>query len=310
MKKEELYFRSSAGTCNIRTVLYLPEEEPKAILQIAHGMDEFIDRYEDFASFLCGKGFLVAGNDFLGHGASINTEEDWGYFAEKDGNGCLLKDMASVTKLVKQCYPNKPYFLLGHSMGSFYARQYICDYPDNVEGAIIMGTGMQPKAVVKAGMAVCKTLALFKGWHYRSGFVNKMATGSYNRQFEPARTRADWLTKDKKIVDWYIKEPRCSFLFTLNGYYSMFQGILRLHDKKLLAQMNKELPMFFVSGAYDPVGANGEEVELAMLSVREAGVQDVQMKLYPEDRHEILNETDRKEVYQDLYDWMYSKIIR
>lgn len=307
MKKVEFKFRSTGDTVDIRAVKYIPESEPKAILQIAHGMVEYIDRYEDFAKFLCDKGFLVTGNDHIGHGGSVNNEDEWGYFTKENGNQVLLDDIYELTKITKKEYPNKPYFLLGHSMGSFYGRQYLCEHGNELDGAIIMGTGLEPLMTVKAGMMVCKLIASFKGWKYRSNLVNNMAFGAYNKKFEPARTRADWLTKDEKIVDYYINEPRCSFQFTLNGYYNMFSGIARLHDEKYLSAMPKDLPILFVSGQDDPVGSFGKEVEASVNSVKKVGCKNVEMKLYPDDRHEILNETDKEQVYIDLYNWLSNK---
>lgn len=308
MKKEEFRFRSTGNTVDIRAVRYIPVGEPKAILQIAHGMVEFIDRYDEFASYMCEQGFLVTGNDHIGHGGSVNSEDDWGYFTDKNGNQVLLDDIYELTKLTKKDYPNKPYFLLGHSMGSFYARQYLCEHGNELNAAIIMGTGLQPLPTVKAGMMVCKLIASIKGWKYRSDLVNNMAFGSYNKKFEPTRTRADWLTKDEKIVDYYINEPRCSFKFTLNGYYNMFAGIARLHDEAYLNRMPKDLPILFVSGQDDPVGSFGKEVESSVASVKKAGCRNVEMKLYPNDRHEILNETDKKDIYKDLADWLVAKL--
>ena len=307
MKKEEFRFRSTNDKVDIRAVRYEPEGEVKAILQIAHGMVEFIDRYENFANYLCDRGFLVVGNDHIGHGGSVNSEDDWGYFGE-DGNRHVLDDMHELTKIIKKEYPDKPYFLLGHSMGSFYARQYLGEYGDELKAAIIMGTGFEPALKIRGGMLVCKVIALFKGWRYRSEFVNNMAFGAYNKKFEPVRTRADWLSKDEKLVDWYVNEPRCSFMFTLNGYYNMFAGILRLHDKKLLNNVPKDLPILFVSGEDDPVGTFGKEVENAAQSLKNCGVKNIEVKLYPNDRHEILNETDKETVYEDLYKWLSDKI--
>lgn len=309
MRKEEFKFRSTSDVCDIRAVRYVPDGEVKAILQISHGMQEFIDRYEKFAEYLCDKGYLVTGNDHLGHGGSVNSKDDWGYFADKDGNRALIEDLYELTKLTKQAYPNIPYMLLGHSMGSFYARQYICEYGNELDAAIIMGTGHQPLPVVQAGMAACRIFAIGKdGWRHRSRAVNAMAFGAYNKKFEPARTSVDWLTKDEKIVDWYLNEPRCTFMFTLNGYYNMFLGISRLHDKNLLNNIPKDLPILFVSGQDDPVGDFGKGVEAACKSVKDVGCKRVDMKLYPGDRHEILNELDRQQVYEDLYQWMQDKI--
>ena len=308
MKKEEFKFRSTSDVCDIRAVKYIPEGEPKAILQIAHGMQEFIDRYDKFAEYMCSKGYLVTGNDHLGHGGSINSEEDRGYFCEKDGNKAVLNDIHKLTEITKKEYPNKPYFLLGHSMGSFYARQYIGEFGYELDAAIIMGTGHQPLPVVQAGMAACRMFALGRGWRYRSKAVNAMAFGAYNKKFAPARTNEDWLTRDEKIVDWYINEPRCNYIFTLNGFYNMFLGISRLHDKNLLNNVPKDLPLFFVSGQDDPVGDFGKGVKAAVDSLKNVGVKNIDMKLYPNDRHEILNEFDKEQVYEDLYNWLESKI--
>lgn len=307
MKKNEFRFPSSSGTVDIRSMEYVPEGKIIAVLQIAHGMVEFIDRYENFAAFLASKGILVVGNDHIGHGGSVKSEEDWGYFGE-NGNRILLDDMHELTRLTKEKYPNLPYFLLGHSMGSFYARQYLGEFGNELDGAIIMGTGLEPLFVVKGGMFLCKLIALFKGWRYRSNFVNQVAFGSYGKKFEPLRTRADWLSKDEALVDWYINEPRCSFLFTLNAYYSMFEGIARLHDKKLLEKVPKDLPIFFVSGEDDPVGSFGKEVVYSVETLKEVGVKNIDLKLYPNDRHEILNETDKETVYADLYEWLMKHI--
>ena len=307
MNKEEFYFKSSDGLTDIRAMRYIPDGDIKAVLQIAHGMIEFIDRYENFAQYLSSKGILVTGNDHLGHGGSVKSKDDWGYFGD-NGNELVLKDMYELTRITKELYPGKPYFLLGHSMGSFYARQYLCFHGDELKGAIIMGTGHESLGTVKAGMFMCKLIAAFKGWRYRSNFVNQAAFGAYNKHFEPAKTRADWLTKDENVVNWYVNEPRCNFVFTLNGFYSMFQGISNLHDTKLLNMIPKDLPIFFVSGEEDSVGTFGKEVKLAVDSLKQVGINNIDLKLYPNDRHEILNETDRDTVYEDLYNWIEKQL--
>ncbi|MBQ6125795.1 MAG: alpha/beta fold hydrolase [Erysipelotrichaceae bacterium] len=307
MKKTEFTFQSSGKLADIRAVKYEPEKSVRAVLQIAHGMDEFIDRYDGFAEYLCDKGFLVVGNDHLGHGGSVKSKDDWGYFGE-NGNQVLLDDMYKLTEAVKKEYADVPYFLLGHSMGSFYARQYIAEHGDALDGAISMGTGVEPEYKLKAAMLMCRTIALFKGWRHRSNLVNSLAFGAYNKRFEPARTPSDWLTKDEKIVDWYRNEPRCTFVFTLNGYYNMFTGILRLHDKELMNRVPKDLPLLFVSGQEDPVGSFGKEVEASVEYMKDLGIRDVRLKLYQNDRHEILNETDKETVYEDLYVWLNEMI--
>ena len=308
MIKEEFKFKSTDGKNEIRALRFVPEGKVKGILQIAHGMVEFIDRYENFAQFLTDKGYLVTGNDHLGHGGSVKTQEDWGYFGD-NGNRHVLDDMYELLKITKEIYPDTPYYLLGHSMGSFYARQFICEYGNELDGAIIMGTGHQGKGTVSAGKMMCKLIAKFKGWRYRSSFINNMAIGSYNKAIKDPVTDVDWLSKDVEICKKYLNEPRNTFTFTLNGYYYMFEGMERLYDTNLLNNIPKDLPLLFVSGKDDPVGNFGEGVKQAAKSVMDAGVKHVDLKLYEGDRHEILNELDKETVYEDLYRWLETKQI-
>lgn len=308
MRKEEFKFKSSNGTDEIRTVRYIPDGEVKAVLQIAHGMVEFIDRYENFANFLCDRGYLVTGNDHIGHGGSVKSQDDWGYLGE-DGNKHILEDMHILTGITKEAYPDKPYYLLGHSMGSFFARDYIGTYGSELDGAIIMGTGMQNKATLNAGLAMTKTIATFKGWRYRSAMVNNISLGAYNKPFEPARTPCDWLSKDEEIVDKYCAEPRNQFVFTVNGYYYLFKELMRLTSEELIDNIPKDLPILFVSGAEDPVGEATKTVVPIIESFKAHGIKDVKYKFYENDRHEILNETDKDVVYNDIYNWLETKEI-
>ena len=304
MKKEEFYFDSNDGLTKIRALKFIPDGEVKAILQISHGMVEFIDRYEGFANYLCEKGFLVVGNDHLGHGGSVNSKEDWGYFAKKDGYRIVLDDILKLLNIVKKDYPNKKYYLLGHSMGSFLARLFLIEYGNELDGAIIMGTGQQSKGTLVAGKALTKLISLFKGEKYRSSFINNMALGSYNKKFEPSTTHCDWLTKDEKIVNWYYNEPRCQFVFTLNGYYNLFSLIEQIIDEKNLEKMPKDLPVLIVSGEDDTVGNFGKDPKAVYEAFKSIGMKNIDLKLYPNDRHEILNETDKALVYEDIYNWL------
>ena len=219
----------------------VPEGEVRAILQLSHGMVEFIDRYKPLAEYLAARGILVTGHDHLGHGGSIRTRADYGYFAQPDGNRAVLDDLHAVTALTKQLYPGVPYFLLGHSMGSFYARQYLCEWGGELDGAIIMGTGFQPKALVATARALCRVLAVFFGWEHRSKLVANLSFLGYNRGLE-GRTPQDWLNRDQAEVDKYRADERCMFTFTLNAYYSMFTGILRLYDPAVLAGVPRTCP--------------------------------------------------------------------
>ena len=280
-----------------------PEGEVRTVLQLSHGMVEFIDRYKPLAEYLAGQGIVVVGHDHLGHGGSIRTKADYGYFAEPDGNRAVLDDLHAMTVLTKTLYPDVPYFLLGHSMGSFYARQYLCEWGSELDGAIIMGTGFQPKALVQLAKTICRVLAVFHGWHYRSKLVARLSFLGYNKGLE-GRTTHDWLNRDPVEVDRYRADERCTFIFTLNAYYSMFSGILRLYDPAFLARMPKDLPVLFLAGDADPVGERSAGVRRAVQSMKDAGMRDVQVKFYPGARHELLVETNRAEVFADIGDFV------
>ena len=301
---------SSRPGATLNVLLCLPEGRPRAVLQMTHGMVEYIGRYEQLACWLADRGVAAVGHDHLGHGGSVVSREEYGYFGRPDGNRLLLDDIHRVTRWAKALpeLEGLPWFLLGHSMGSFYARQYLCEYGGELQGAILMGTGWQPRAAARAGRALCHLLAAFHGWRYRSKLVDSMAFGSYNRSFRPARTSKDWLNRDEKEVDRYLSEERCSFRFTLNGYDSLFTALERLCDKELLARAPKDLPVLFLSGDDDPVGDRGRGVQKAAQSLRDAGMRQVEVKLYPGARHELLVELNRQEVFADIGGFIQNQI--
>ena len=287
----------------------IPEGEVRAIVQLSHGMVEFIDRYKPLAEDLAGRGILVTGHDHLGHGGSIRTKDDYGYFAQPDGNRAVLDDLHAMTTLTKQLYPGVPYFLLGHSMGSFYARQYLCEYGAELDGAILMGTGYQPKALVTLARTVCRVLAVFFGWQHRSKLVRDLSFLGYNKGLE-GRTPHDWLNRNPAEVDKYRADERCMFTFTLNAYYSMFTGILRLYDPDFLNRMPKDLPLLFLAGDADPVGEQSKGVQRAIDSLKAVGVQNITQKFYPGARHELLMEINRQEVFADIGNWLDQQLAR
>ncbi len=302
--KTDFSYRSRDGATSIHGINWAPEGKPKAVLQICHGMVEYIGRYGGFAEYLSRQGFCVVGNDHLGHGASVQNDEAHGFFHLTKGNECLIGDIHKLRKIMQKKYPDIPYFMLGHSMGSFLLRQYIELHGDGLAGAIIMGTGSQPEAILALGKMFCCITAAIHGWGYRSKFIDGLAFGFYNKQFEPTRTDKDWLTKDEKIVDAFRADPWCTFMFTVNAYYHMFRGIQFVQKAENIERIPKDLPLFFVAGDSDPVGNNGKGVAKAFRACRKHGIKNMRMKLYKDDRHELLNETDREAVYKDLLEWM------
>lgn len=308
-QKREFTYLSADGKTKIHAVEWKPDQgEPTAVLQIVHGMVEFIGRYEEFAEYLTERGFAVVGHDHLGHGASVASKEDYGFFSEKNGNAAVLRDIHHLKKLTEKTCGDLPYYMLGHSMGSFLLRQYLCLRGGEIDGAVIMGTGTKPVPLLKLGRVLCRGLAAIFGWHHRSLLIDRMAFGGYNKHFNPARTTADWLTKDEAIVDRYLADERCTFRFTLNGYYNLFYSMETASRKSSLRRMPRDLPVLFVAGSEDPVGDFGIGVKLVENRFRKAGMERVTRKLYDTDRHEILNETDRGAVYEDLYNWLSEEI--
>lgn len=307
--KEEFYFPSKDGNTEIHTIEWRPAGQVRAVLQMCHGMVEYIDRYSEFAEYLCSHGFYVVGNDHLGHGKSVQTEKEYGYFHAKYGNSCVIADMHTLYQRTAKKYPNVPYFMLGHSMGSILVRQYIQMYGNELDGAILMGVVQeQPKVVLNCGMELCKVLAVLRGGHYRSKLVDDMVTGSFNKKFAPNKTRADWVTSDKERLEAYCADPLCSFRFTVNAYYHMLAGMKKMQKKESVFMIPKNLPILLAAGTEDPCGGMGKGVRKIYEKYKKAGIKDVSLRLYAGDRHELLNEIDRTQVYLDLYEWMENRI--
>ena len=297
--KREFYYPSRDGVTKIHAIEWIPEGEVTAVLQMCHGMVEYIDRYHEFADFLTKHGVYVVGHDHLGHGKSVVSQEKLGFFHETDGNAYVIADIQQLRMQTAKKYPGVPYFIMGHSMGSFLVRQYLGLYSGGLSGAIIMGTGEQPSLVVNAGKLVCKIIAAIKGWDYRSKFVNNLAVGAYEKKLGAA-----WLSKNPENVKKYHEDPLCGFIFTVNAYYHMFSGIAKMNQQEKEGKVAKSLPLLFVAGKDDPVGNYGKGVENVYNKYKKCGYQDVQLKLYEEDRHEILNEEDKDVVFQDILTWL------
>lgn len=276
----------------------VPEGQVRAVLQLSHGMVEYIDRYRPLAEYLADRGILVTGHDHLGHGASIRTKEDYGYFAEPDGNRAVLADLHAVTVLTKELYPNLPYFLLGHSMGSFVARDFLAKYGYKLQGALISGTS-GGNSLAGLGIAVAKALIFLTGGKRPSRLLTAMAFGSYNKRFEK-RTRYDWLSRDEAVVDAYIADAYCNFMFTARGYLDLFTVLRRVSQPEWAGCVPKELPVLLFAGEEDPVGDYGQGVKAVYDRLQRAGLRRVELKLYPGGRHEMLNEINRQEVYADV----------
>lgn len=305
---QDFYFQSSTGRTSIHALKCVPDGNPRAVVQIAHGIAEHIDRYRPFMEFLADNGFVVAGNDHLGHGKSIRVPEEQGFFAEKDGWWRVVDDMDKLHDIMSNEYPELPYVLFGHSMGSFLTRTYLIKHPDKYDGVILSGTGHQSQALVLGGNAAASVMAKLSGAMGDGAKLDSLAFGTYLNKIENPRTKFDWLSRDTEQVDKYIADPLCGFVGKIGLYRDMMQGIKFITDKKNIAQMNKEKPVYFMSGDGDPVGDYGKGVERAYKAFCDAGLHDVFMRLYPGGRHEMLNETNKEQVYQDILSWLNEKI--
>lgn len=305
---QDFYFQSSTGRTSIHALKCVPDGKPRAVVQIAHGIAEHIDRYRPFMEFLADNGFVVAGNDHLGHGKSIRVPEEQGFFAEKDGWWRVVDDMDKLHDIMSKEYPELPYVLFGHSMGSFLTRTYLIKHPDKYDGVILSGTGHQSPALVLGGNAAASVMAKLNGAMGDGTKLDSLAFGSYLSKIENPRTKFDWLSRDAEQVDKYIADPLCGFVGKIGLYRDMMQGIKFITDKKNIAQMNKEKPVYFMSGDGDPVGDYGKGVVRAYKAFCDAGLHDVFMRLYPGGRHEMLNETNKEQVYQDILNWLNEKI--
>lgn len=304
----EFYYESSTGRNKIRARMCTPDGTPKAIVQIAHGIAEHIDRYEAFMRFLAENGFVAVGNDHLGHGKSIARLEEQGIFAEKDGWNYVVEDMKKLRELAKEQFPNLPYIFFGHSMGSFLTRTFLIRYPDLYDAAILSGTGQQSPALVNGGYLAAELMTKLKGPHASGQALNDMAFGSYCKRIENPRTPFDWLSRDNETVDRYIADPLCGFVCKTSLYRDMMGGLKFLTNQKNISRMNKDAPIYFMSGAEDPVGDYGAGVETAYMAFCRAGLKDVMIRLYPGGRHEMLNEINRGDVMQDILNWLNDKM--
>lgn len=304
----EFFYSSSTGVNSIRAIKCYPDAEPKAIIQIAHGVADHIDRYRHFMSFLADKGFFVVGNDHLGHGHTIRHPVEQGFFAYHGGWQHVVNDMHKLRCIASEEFPDVPYILFGHSMGSFLTRTFVIQHPEAYDAAIISGTGHMKAALINSGYALSSSIVKAKGPRYVSKLIDSIAFGAYNNAFKPVRTKFDWISRDEEQVDKYAADPYCGFIATASLFKEMMAGLKFITNEDNIAKMNKAKPIYFMSGDMDPVGENGKGVERAYKAFCDAGIKDVYMKLYKGGRHEMLNELNKDEVYRDILSWINSKI--
>lgn len=305
--KKSIKLPSKDGVHKLNVVIWEPSDMGKGvkgIVQLSHGMVEYIERYDDFARFLTTQGFVVIGNDHLGHGLTAGCDEDLGYFCKKNKSATVVRDLHTVTRYAKSKYKNAPCFLYGHSMGSFMARRYIMTFGNELAGVILAGTGGQKKSVLMAGELAANALELTRGERYRSPFLAAESFKGYLDRIPDLKTNCDWLTRDLSIIKKYEGDKFTSFTFTINGFKTLFEVLEFVQDKRNFERIPKDLPVFLIAGDADPVGDYSEGVKKVASEYRKVGIREVEMKIYPGARHELINEINRDEVYADVTEWL------
>lgn len=306
MKLHVNFIRSSNGRRDVACYVYMPEGEVRGIVQIAHGMCDYVENYALLAKFLTSKGILVCGNDHLGHGNSAENRDDLGYFG-KGGYATLLKDMHRLNKMMRAKYKKVPYVLLGHSMGSFLARAYAVAYPDSIEGAIFLGTAGTNK-LLRAGQMLASSIAKTRGGHYRSKLLYSLSLGAYGAKF-PGEGEFAWLSRDKAAGERFAGDAQRNFTFTANGYYGLFSVMLAVEKPQWAAAYPTYLPTLIAAGDKDPVGDNGKGPTEVCRRLRDAAVHNVTLKLYPGARHELHNEINKEEFFEDVLQWIETNCL-
>lgn len=298
MKTKEFSFKSATGVCRIHGCEFLPEGEVRAVVIIHHGMAEHISRYADYVKHLTDMGYAVFMHDMANHGKSNQKTELLGYFGENDGYKNLVKDLKTVYDLAKKEFPDKKIIMFGHSMGSFIVRCFDCAYPGASDASVYMGTGGSNPAA-GMGKAISNLIASIKGSTYKSKMLDKITFGSFNKKTDK-KTSFDWLTRDSAIVQKYIDDDYCGFLFTVKGMNDLVNLNVWANSAECYNTVKKDLPILLVSGADDPVGAYSKGINEVADKMKASGHTNVTVKLFPGCRHEVLNETNRQEVYEGI----------
>lgn len=285
-----------------------PEQPPRAVVMISHGVAEHSARYARLAQALVAAGYAVYAHDQRGHGRTAQRGV-LGHYADQDGWNKVVNDLADLNRHIRQQHPGTPIFLLGHSMGSYISQSYLIQHSDQLQGAILSGSNYQPVALYRAAIL----LARFERWRQgptgRSALLEYLSFNSFNKAFTPTRTTHDWLSRDPLEVDKYVEDPFCGFRWTNQLWLDMLGGMQYITPCKHLAQVDNALPLLVIGGARDPI-SEGKRLENLVKALRRSGNQDVQLRIYPDARHELFNESNRDEVTADLLQWLDQALAR
>ncbi|AZP71007.1 alpha/beta hydrolase [Pseudomonas poae] len=293
-------------TANDRSRLYvnqwMPEGPAKALVMLSHGMAEHSGRYGRLAEALCGAGYGLYALDQRGHGRTAD-EGTLGLYAEQDGWNKVVGDLASLNQHIAHQQPGLPIILLGHSMGSYIAQAYLLHHSASLSGVVLSGSNFQPVALYRAARVIARIERARQGLRGRSALIEFLSFGSFNKAFKPNRTAFDWLSRDPAEVDKYINDPLCGFRYTNQLWIDLLGGLQQISKASNLAQIDPGLPILVTGGECDPV-SEGKRLTSLANALREAGCQHLQLKIYPQARHEVFNETNRDEVTADVLTWL------
>lgn len=304
---KEYSFPSRSGLCDIYAQSAAPIDygSIKGVVQISHGMAEYSNRYARFALELCKAGYAVFVSDHIGHGFSVTDRDMLGYFGEPDGEENFVEDLKSLTDIIKSEYPDLPFFMLGHGMGSLIAREYTAKYGYLLDGVVYSGTSGENPAL-GIGLQLANVLIKQNGSMHRSEVLHAIAFGAYNRKTEK-RTENDWASRDEEEVDKYNADDLCGYRYTVSGMKSLFTLLKKVSSRRWYNTIPLSMPILLISGTMDPVGDYSKGVNEVYKNLKKTGHKNVTMKLYEGARHEILNEINRDEIYIDIIDWLNEK---
>lgn len=301
---EEITFPSTDGKNTVHGYIYTPKHvTARGVVQLAHGMIDYVGRYEALADYLTAHGYIFAGNDHLGHGKTAKSAEDLGYFADRDGYKYVIEDVYKMNRHLRESFPALPLVLLGHSMGSFISRLYIEAHPHSARGLIIHGTS-GPNPLLPMGRAMAALVRLFRGPRHRSRLIKELAFGSYNNKFPKEEGPDAWLTRDISRVADRPTDPFTSYIFTTAGYQDLFRMITDCNKRAWFENYPDSVRTLVISGDMDPVGNYGKGPEYVYSQLLMRGRDNVTLKSYEGARHELFNETNREEVFDYLLGWL------
>ena len=299
--KKELNLQISTEII-LKGYIYEPKAESIGVIQICHGMSEHIERYDEFMTYLCDNGYTVIGYDQRGHGKTAGTVENCGYMDDTNNIDVLISDVNRINDYIRENYPDQKIYLFGHSMGSFISQRFVELYNGKIHGLILSGSSFNDGLFIKLGHLLSTVITKMKGRRYISKFINNLSLGSYNKSFKPAKTSVDWLSRNHENNIKYEKDEFCGIIFSVSFFKDLTETFTLI--SKDIELIDNDLPILIFSGDNDPVGNFGKGTALLFNKLKSNGISDLTLRLYKEGRHEMLNETNKEEVFSDVLKWL------